>query len=270
MIVYKYYPPTRYTKDALLKNYFFFNKVSKQNDPYDASFKLIQSPRYIDALLNKSMHPHAEQILKDYGTCSFAQRNDNKHMWAFYATNYEGVVIGYDEEYLMGLSQQFLANIPYVEVVYEDGLPDVDNDLAVFKPLYIQGDLKLTHAVKFCKAPCDAKTLEHLFVYLCSLKEKQTWGNEEERRLIAAGQIIRPTNQKRLKNKNIGYLPNGYTIPFPKESVKEIILGHNCSLAHKFIKRLIQKYKNAEIKQTICKTPFSIDIIPYNNKNLNN
>lgn len=254
--------------DALLKNYFFFNKVSKQNDPFDASFRLIQSPWYINLLLNKGMHPYAESIIQNYGTCSFARKNDSKHMWAFYAQNYEGLVVGFDEEYLLDLSQQFQANIPYVEVDYENEIPDVNNNIAVFKPLYIQEELKLTSSIKFSEAPHDAKKREHLFVYLCSLKEQQTWGNEEERRLIAAGQIIKPDVRKRLKKRNVGYLPNGYTIPFPKEAVKEIILGHNCSLSTHKIKQIIRKYKNVEIRQTSCQTPFRIDIIPYNNSKI--
>ena len=266
MTVYKYYPPTRYTMDALLNNYFFFNKVSKQNDPYDASFKLIQSPQYIDALLGQGMHPCAEQIMKDYGTCSFAQHCNNKHMWAFYTENYHGLTIGFEEKYLCELSQVYMVNIPYVKVTYENKLPDFDDHNASFLLQYIDETLCAHQKpIKFCDALKNRKLLDDLFVYICSLKEAETWEEEKERRLVAAGHVIKKENRERMMKKGIGFLPNGYTIPFPKEAVTEIIIGHNCSLSIGDIMRITNKYKNVEIKQTSCEKPFSIDIIPYNN-----
>ena len=54
-MLYKYYPPTEYTYDALQKGYFFFNKVSRQNDPYDASFKLLQADFLLEDLRRKGL-----------------------------------------------------------------------------------------------------------------------------------------------------------------------------------------------------------------------
>ncbi len=265
-IVYKYYPCNEYTWDALLKGYFFFNKVSKQNDPYDTSFKLIQSPNYIEKLINVGMHPNAREIMKDYGTCSFSKGKNNKNLWAFYAEKYSGMAIGFDEKDLMNLSQNLLVNIPYVEVVYVDELPDVEDVNATFQPQYICTDLKVkpikfSDAIKSEKGNDHRKDREHLFVYLCSLKEKKTWLLEDETRLIAAKQVV--DGKDMLEKKDVVYLENGYKIPFPEIAVKEIILGHNFNFEEMRIKELRDRYKNANFFITSSERPFDICIEPY-------
>ena len=266
-VVYKYYPPNDNTWDALLKGYLFFNKVSKQNDPYDASLQLIQSKEYMKRLEKVGMHPNAENIMKDYGTCSFAKSKDNKHLWTFYAENYSGLTIGFDEDGLINLAQDFMADIPYVKVTYTDEIPQVDDMDATFQPLYISPNLKVK-PIKFSDAVKNdvnndhRKDREHLFVFLCSLKEKATWHPEEETRLIAATRIM--FDKSRLQKRGLVYLDNGYKIPFPKEIVKEIIIGHNSKFEKKKMKKLRQKYRDTPIFITSCERPFDIDIKPYN------
>lgn len=96
MNVYKYYSPQTYNFEALIEGYFYFCKVSKLNDPYDASFDLIQSPNFKEKILPK-LAPNAKNIMADYGTYSFCEEKDNKVLWALYADNYRGFVVEYDD-----------------------------------------------------------------------------------------------------------------------------------------------------------------------------
>ena len=53
MIVYKYYSPEQYNFDALKNHYFWFSKVSKLNDPFDSSSKLLRPSCFRENLLKE-------------------------------------------------------------------------------------------------------------------------------------------------------------------------------------------------------------------------
>ncbi len=142
-VVYKYYPPTEYTKDALLKGYFFFCKAKSQNDPFEASFKLVNNPEFRDYLIKKSnVDPNADQVMGNYGICCFSTENNNKHLWAHYAANYSGIVIGYDDVAFNSFysNSTFQIRLPYVETIYVDKCPTFDDEYENLIPKYVYSE----------------------------------------------------------------------------------------------------------------------------------
>lgn len=261
-MVYKYYPPTCYTCDALLKGYFFFNKASKQNDPYDTSFKLIQSETLLKKLgYNEVEKDVVESIMKDYGSCCFSEERDNKHLWSFYASNYQGLVIGFDETTFAKYYNDLLARIHYIKVEYRDS-PITEDDLEGSFQLKFplrhnesENELLKSHKYKDCLS--DSRLSDVLFTHLCCLKEKKTWEAEKEYRLIAALDILQ--FQERLEQKGVVYLDNGYKIPMPKNCVKEIYLGHNFDMGKfEIIEEIAKKHEVKQIYQTKTEIPFDV------------
>ena len=255
-MIYKYYSPTDYAYDALEKGYLFFNKVSRQNDPSDASFKLLQAD-YIKDSIKQVLPADAEEIMKSYATCSFSKVKSNKHMWAFYAKEYSGFVIGYDENKLKNISEEYLARIPMIEVTYSDN-PITDDTFG--NTFTIKNLSEPENKNTYCYTDCmtDIKAVEALFLYMCSLKEKEVWSMEEEVRLIIGQDVINRKDD--LEKKGIVYSDTGYKIPIPKGCVKEIILGHNYKEADFCkIKSIANRHGISIIKQTKLGNPFNLD-----------
>lgn len=252
-MIYKYYPPTRYTYEALQEGYFFFNKVSRQNDPYDASFKLIQANFLLNEFKIQGLPDNAEEIMKEYGTCSFTKQKNNKHMWASYANNYAGLVIGFEKNRFYDY-YDYNIRIPFIEVNYVDR-PIVEEDF--------EGSFKLVRPLeddihyKFSECLNDDRKADYLFHYICCLKERASWGAEEEFRLIAALDVI--NRREELEKKGFKYLDSGYKIPIPSNCVKEIIIGHNFDkVNYPIIKAIAEKYNISEVKQTKIDIPFDL------------
>ena len=126
--LYKYYSPMPYNFDALLEGYLFFSYASNLNDPFDCSAKLRGSCYCINQLKRLGVNlDNANNIMQKYGVCCFSKKNDNKNMWAKYADNYKGFVIGYDVEQLGKIGKEILDNqihIPFLYVNYIDEVPD--------------------------------------------------------------------------------------------------------------------------------------------------
>ena len=255
IMIYKYYPSNNYTYEALEEGYFYFNKVSRQNDPFDASFKLLQANFLLDELKRKGLPDNTENIMKDYAACSFSHLKDNKHMWTFYAKDYFGLVIGFDEEQFLHYQNKFQTRIPLLEVNYVEK-PITDDDLSDSFELRFPLEDKLSYRYTQCFT--DEKALEALFYLICCMKEKATWSMEKELRLIAALDVL--NNQNRLTKLGFKYSDNGYKIPIPPNCVKEIILGHNFSNENILrIKNIAKKYGIKEIQQTKLGMPFEME-----------
>lgn len=263
-MIYKYYPPTSHTFEALTKNYFFFNKATKQNDPFDTSFSLLQSKVMLGTLgYDQQGQSLVKNIMGDYGSCCFAKRCDNKHLWSFYSTNYTGLVIGYDETKFKDYSK-FSVRIPFVEVDYVNNPitdSDLDKSFRLKFPLYgdIPNDYRTqSHTYRECL--CNEKLQDLLFTHLCCIKEQATWAIEEEYRLIAALDVI--NGQGRLEKKGFEYLESGYKIPIPCDCVKEIIIGHNFDIKKiDWVKQIAKKYGVKIILQTKAEKPFKIEFV---------
>lgn len=104
MHLYKYYPPKKHNFKAIAQKKIFFCYPSSLNDPNDTSITNIQAfPQFCRGLdvdnqkLKESLDRHA--------ICCFSRgsKADNCHLWTFYASNYEGFAVEYDENVLKDL-----------------------------------------------------------------------------------------------------------------------------------------------------------------------
>ena len=258
MEVFKYYPPNKYSFDALRKEYFFFSKVKRLNDPFDCSYKLIKHTKLAQELINRRLlSDNSDMIMKEYGTCSFSSCRDSMHLWTFYAMDFTGFAIGFADEKFEELPSVFLNRILYYEVTYLDEMIDLDCQLTriAVKDLFEDSEETCTIAeINACIS--DPKKLDMLFKYLCTIKYSH-WKNEQERRLIVANDIIR--NKEKLENKGVKYLSVGYNIPMVKDSITEIIAGHNMNPHYFRLLKCIAKYKKIPLYKTKVEQPFNIE-----------
>ena len=258
MIVYKYYPPTDYTFDALCNRYFFFSKVGKLNDPYDSSFNLIKGSRLANNLIaNGRISPDMELLMREYATCSFSAINNSMHMWAFYANNFSGVAVGYDDSKFKEITERLQARVFYYKVSYLNKMFNVDRP-------FVRKLHNLTQGAKWiCSNQLfkgDQKLDDDFFAYLYTLKHKDTWAGEKEYRLIVGNDIV-----QRKERLDIEYTVAGYKIPMPKGVIKEIIIGHNFPESRYYcIKHIAEANGILQINQTSAEEPFNIKIIPAN------
>ena len=264
-----------YTKDALTKGYFFFNKSTYQNDPFDCSFRLLQSETLLRRLgYTKDRADTAYKIMGEYGSCCFTTRKDNKHLWSFYSNNYKGIVIGFDAN---RFSEYLKLGIHYVKVEYKDTPITeecLDDTFQLEMPI-LKVDLDkekdsshyLLEEYTYRNSLRDERTRDALFFRLCSLKEKTVWEDEEEYRLIATGSVQREENKERQKREGIEYDNGGYKIPIPSDCVKEIIIGHNFDMKEiGWVKQIARKYGVKIIQQTKAEKPFEIELVDITKK----
>lgn len=253
-MLYKYYSPLQHNFEAVINGQFYFSKVSKLNDPFDANFKLVEP--FKDFLGKIPIASNAREIMGNYGTCSFSEEANNKHLWALYADSYKGFVIEYDKAKLKEISKTILAPCPLRQIDYRDSLLNLDNPDSEFE-LEVDGK-KQSFKVRECLN--DIKNTDRLFEYLCCVKEKKIWGNEKEWRLFVGQHILEP------QRKCITYKENGYLIPIPQDTIKSIIVGHNmedinlpyiCVIARKYNIKIKKTYPNTEHER------FNIDLIDF-------
>jgi hypothetical protein len=248
MEVYKYYSPVAHNFEAIKEGYFFFCKVSKLNDPFDASYDLIQSSKFKE-MLHPYLAPNAKAIMDDYGTCSFCEEPNNKVLWALYASNYSGFVVVFDDSTFESLNLMLQARISYQKVVYNDESPNLDDINYTFEYRDYEGN---NYVVKLRDCLKDEKTMDKLFTHLCSYKNN-IWKNEKEWRLIAGNDIAQRENSL------IRYEADGYKIPIPSNAIKSIIIGHNFPKDKLCCIKEVSSNKNIPIMHTKIGMPFEIE-----------
>lgn len=271
-MVYKYYSPTEYNFDALSKGYFFFSKVSKLNDPFDCSFKLIeQSKEFLQRLGLINKEKEASDIMKQYGTCSFSRLNGNKRMWALYANNYQGFCIEYDDgQFDTPRIISWKDEIPFIatnetneedspyhymmkgNIGYVQKKLDFDNFATCGYKELIENGSWIEHSIGECLY--DIKTTDLLFSRICFTKEKHSWESEEEFRLLVGNYINAiPKSFKIITD-------TGYKILFNKSIVLSITIGHNFSISNlKLLIDMIGQYPNVPLYITVPGKVWDID-----------
>lgn len=244
IVLYKYYSPATYNFAAVCQGEFFFSKANKLNDPFDVSPLLVEP--YKSFIERCHIKEDAEKVLNNYSTCSFCEEANNKHLWALYAQSYSGFVIGYNKQKLENMSESLEVYCPLHKVQYLSKPFDLENAESQFS-LSFKDEGKetiITYQVKDCEL--DIKKMDKLWEYLCITKEKQIWENEKEWRLFAGRYIIELGMGKGIKTH-----PNGYFIPIPEGTIKELIIGHNMSTEyHQCIFNIAKKYNIEHIQIT--------------------
>lgn len=254
-MVFKYYSPNCYNVEAFEKQYFWFSRVSKLNDPYDSSYSLIQSESFKEKL---GLSANAADIMKEYATCSFAKHNNNMALWAYYAQSFKGFCLGFDDSTFESMNTSYQARFIFHEVQYVDEPINCNNLDASFHINDVDGNCE-TYKLSDCLEG-DLKKADKFFIYLAFLKEKTVWGNEEEMRMFIGKDFMGRQNMP----KGVVESPNGYKINMPQNAIKSIVLGHNSDecIRRKLIE--IAEQNNLPVYITEAKIPFNIDIKEYN------
>ena len=261
MIVYKYYSPASYNFDAIEKGYFYFSKAEKLNDPFDVSLKLINASPNFKALIRRLFPNIHETFSNKYGTCSFSKDGLNKPMWASYADNYRGFVVEYDEDKFEEITQNLCMPVPYFDVNYVDECPNLDVK-GIRIPYRNIGEKETQYFVLNDDNIKDPKTIDKIFQYLWSIKEKEGWNHEKEIRMFL-GNV--PTTYH---SKLIDYCKDGYKVPFPLNCLRRIIIGYNMEKQN--IDRMvnIRQLYGLQNLYTIRMSdiPFNLEIVPIQDK----
>ena len=117
-MLYKYYPLTPYNLDALKVGYFYFSKAKCLNDPFDMTFGLLSQNIINKLYSDDSQKELASEKMKNYGVCCFSEKWNNNILWAYYANNYSGFVVGYDETLFHKIMDENLVRVPLQKVNY--------------------------------------------------------------------------------------------------------------------------------------------------------
>lgn len=229
MRLFKYYSPKKYNFSAVAQQKLFFSHPSNLNDPYDTTILNIQAyPLFCQCLqidektLTTNLNKHA--------ICCFSkgEQADNKHLWAFYASNYEGFAVEYDTS---AISNDMLLQL--FDVDYRD-MPlslDGDDTFTIKRTIGASEDVE-TYQVDQCIDHYfhgDCKLPDKLFLELHLQKERKIWEEEKECRLIIgniiSGKIIKRGFQK------IGDI--GIMYKLSARAIKSITIGYRISPKNK-------------------------------------
>lgn len=127
--------------------------------------------------------------MKNYGVCCFSEKWDNNILWAYYANNYSGFVVGYDETLFHKIMDENLVRVPLQKVHYIENVECIyEQETFSYYPLSNEKGIE-ANAVE-CLMPSfdsiiDPKEYDKFFTYLCAVKSK-SWQSEREWRLIVA------------------------------------------------------------------------------------
>ena len=167
-MVYKYYSCEEYNIDALQQRYFFFSKAERLNDPYDTSWLLAST---WDFGKTQSL----VEIYNQYGICSFSRTCTSMHLWALYASQFSGFVVEFDDTLFDSIQTRDLVRVPYWMVNYVEAAPDFTNPNMEINLIPAMGEASTTLRLSDVDLS-DSKTLENIFMYLCTIKDKHTCG----------------------------------------------------------------------------------------------
>lgn len=229
MRLFKYYSPKKYNFSAVAQQKLFFSHPSNLNDPYDTTILNIkaypvfcQTLQIDDKTLTANLNKHA--------ICCFSkgEKADNRHLWAFYASNYEGFAVEYGTN---AIGDNMLLQL--FDVDYRDMPLNLDgNDTFTIKRTIGSAEDVETYQVDQCidhYLQQDERLTDKLFLELHLQKEKKIWKEENECRLII-GNII-SNNIDRRYFQRIGNKGIMYKLPAP--AIKSITIGYRTSPKNK-------------------------------------
>ena len=203
--------------ESFRENYLWFSKPRFFNDPFDCNMEII---KYYNGFLNSinSIADKAEDLLientKEFGICCFSETKTNIHMWSHYANSHKGICVEYDSsEFDDYFSQLLQCRCHLNPVDYREKLIDLNGDIEWKKHKDYTEFKRIASIIR------DPKDLDSLFEKLLLQKNKETWSNERESRLIIGGLA-------RLNNKD-KELPSGYKVPIKREMITGVIYGVN-------------------------------------------
>lgn len=246
-MLYKYYTPESYNFDAVAMEYFWYSKASKENDPNECDVRWLDKKMCLfngkSAEETEKTYDAYYEIMKDYGVCCFSKECDNENMWAHYAANYCGFVVGYDEDVIKDDNPNVRGPILKLDTNYTSELI-CDNT-----PLPNLDGKTVHEALKE-----DPKNLEPLFQLICSTKNKKYWKQENEFRLFI-GSVCTAKRVAGIKR-----FENGYKVRMQNNAIREIIIGHQMTKENRAkIKEIAENLNLNVVKQVVRKQPLKLD-----------
>ena len=245
MHLYKYYPPRKHNFKAVAQNKLFFCYPSGLNDPNDTSITNIQAFPQFCQRLNVD-NQRLEEFLDRHAICCFSKGNkaDNRHLWAFYASNYEGFVVEYDENVLKNLSDVIVGPLPLLNVVYREKPLNLDADETFTIVETFDAGQNEQYSINQCIEAYqkgDYRPLEDLFKELHLQKDCSIWKIENECRLIVGNVILSNLNgaYRKYFRKVCG---SGLLFTMPEKAIKSITVGYRASDKNK--RRLKKMHRN--------------------------
>lgn len=256
MHLYKYYPPKKHNFKAIAQKKIFFCYPSSLNDPNDTSITNIQAfPQFCRGLdvdnqkLKESLDRHA--------ICCFSKgsKADNCHLWTFYASNYEGFAVEYDENVLKDLAAVITGPLPLLDVDYRDNPLNLDADetFAIAETFDIEH--REQHSINQCIEAYqkgDHRPIEELFKELHLQKDRSVWEEEKECRLIVGNVILGNLNGafrrffQKVNNK-------GLLFTLPANAIKSITIGYRTSdKSKRLLKKIASKLGVKLFQATPC------------------
>lgn len=261
-MLYKYYSLTPYNLDALKVGYFYFSKAKCLNDPFDMTFGLVSQNIINKLYSDDSQKELASEKMKNYGVCCFSEKWDNNILWAYYANNYSGFVVGYDETLFHKIMDENLVRVPLQKVNYiEDVECKYGQETFPYYPLFNEKGIEAKADECLMPSPdsiIDLKKYDKFFTYLCAVKSK-LWQSEREWRLIAANDVINRDHRAIIKEER------GYKIPMPHGCVKELFVGFNFDKKYnEDIKEIMLRHKLSEVYCVQASPePFGLEKVKY-------
>ena len=261
-MLYKYYPLTPYNLDALKVGYFYFSKAKCLNDPFDMTFGLL-SQNIINKLYpNERTIVSASKKMKNYGVCCFSEKWDNNILWAYYANNYSGFVVGYDETLFHKIMDENLVRVPLQKVDYIENVECIyEQETFPYYQLLSEKGIESKEdesLIPSFDSIIDPKEYDKFFTYLCAVKSK-SWQSEREWRLIAANDVINIDHRAIIKEEG------GYKIPMPQGCVKELFVGFNFDKKYNGdIKEIMLRHKLTNVYRVQASPkPFDLEKVKY-------
>ena len=114
--LYKYYPLTEHSLDALEKGYFYLNNPKDFNDPFDCNYNLITENQR--DLKDWEYVPLLNDVVNKGISC-FSGDGMNPLMWAHYTNSYNGFVIKINPNFEFSTSPHFIS-AKLLNVIYSN------------------------------------------------------------------------------------------------------------------------------------------------------
>ncbi|MCL7931633.1 DUF2971 domain-containing protein [Halomonas llamarensis] len=222
MILYKYVSHDVGMK-ILEGNSIGFTKPKYFNDPFEseAAFPPSDSANPIDRMLRQTANVGLRGVLKDsYGVLSLTRQSLNPLMWAHYANQHKGMVIGIDctiNEFTCEKSNTI--PVQYGNVIYSETKPN--------SPLLKNASFDLSKSFSFSLDHFEK--LQRYFLFKASC-----WSYEEEVRVVKCLEAIEGSSPNKsgliLSKDERGHALQ--LLKLPKGAIKEVYLGERSAELH--------------------------------------
>lgn len=239
MALFKYYSCKKHNISAVSQGQIFFSLPSGLNDCFDVNPASIPSFKSLCERIDCSEDEMSKR-LAEHAVCCFTkgERADNKHLWTFYASNFEGFAIEFDEKVIGNLTKYYAKPLPLYDVDYRDAPINLaeDDPFAIKETLEDEEDQLSVNKCIEDYVNGDKRSMDRLFLELHLQKERSMWQIESECRLILAEIILK--NKKGFIKRNRGYL-----LKLPSYAMKSIIIGSRASnKSHRRLMKIAHKY----------------------------